>query len=248
MHSKKIMGLLIIATLMFQTVFISAKDNLIILCGITMKTAIEEITANFTKEYGTTFQVSYSGSGDLQKMIQNNKIGDIFFPGTDTYIKALEKTGEVTESTFAGENKAVLVIKKGNPLKIKSIKDLTNKTFKIVLAKSTSGSIGKESEKILTKAGILDEVTNNVLYYTTDSKDLVSAIIEGEADVVINWKALTALPANKTYMESIEIPETTPEKLVFGILTYSKDKELAKKFVEYATSTKGRAIFEKHGF
>ncbi len=228
--------------------FANAQDKLMILCGVTMKPAIEEIASEFKKSNPVEFQISYSGSGDLQKMIQANKIGDIFFPGTDTFIVNLEKSGEVIERKYAGENKAVLVVAKGNPKKISNLKDLTNNKFKVVLAKASSGSIGKEAEKLLVSAGLLESVTNNVLLYTSDSKDLATAIISGDADVTINWKAAASLPSNKSYMDTIDIKEAVSEKLVFGLLKYTKNKSLAKKFIDFATSKNGRDIFIKYGF
>lgn len=85
---------------------------------------------------------------------------------------------------------------------------------------------------------------------TTDSKDLVKVLINKEADIVINWYAVSTWEENKNYMDAIEInPEFAKEKkLVLGLLKYSRNKETAGKFMALASSRKGQAIFKKHGF
>lgn len=243
---KRISLVILMALSLLPAAF--AQETITLLCGVTMKFAVEELTKTFSEANKVKFEVSYGGSGDLQKLIQKNKVGDLFFPGTDSFIKQLQTTGEVTDTAFAGENKAGLVVAKGNPKKIQSIKDLADMKNKVVLARAASGSIGRESERILTEAGILDDVSDNVLYFTTDSKDLANAIKTGEADATINWKAAAALAENRPDMDVIDIPGAAAEKLVFGLLKYSRNPGLAKKFMQYATSAEGRAVFAKHGF
>jgi len=47
----------------------------------------------------------------------------------------------------------------------------------------------------------------------------------------------------------LPIPEfdETKDKLVLALLAYSRHPDIAQKFIDYAHSEKGRAIFEKHG-
>jgi len=225
-----------------------AQDKMTIFCGVTMRYAMVELTERFAETHKVTFEISNGGSGDLVRLIQNSKAGDIFFPGAESFIDQLKKTGEVLETTVVGENKAALVVAKGNPLKIKGLKDLSNPGFNVILARAASGSIGKESEAILTAAGILDDVLDNVLFFTTDSVDLVSSILNGKADVTINWRATAALKENRGSMDIINIPEAKAERLVFGLLKYSKNPQLAREFMAFATSPLGKEIFLRHGF
>ena len=84
---------------------------------------------------------------------------------------------------------------------------------------------------------------------TTDSKDLMKALISKDADLVINWLAVSTWDDNRDYMDVIEIdPEfVTKKKLILGLLKYSKHQDIARKFMEFAASDKGRAIFKKNG-
>ena len=103
-----------------------------------------------------------------------------------------------------------------------------------------------ESDK---KRGIYEDVVKNVMSLTTDSKDLMKAIISKDADIVINWFAVSTWDDNPDYMDVIEIGSefAGTKKLILGLLKYSEHPDIAKKFMELAASDKGRTIFKKYG-
>ena len=70
----------------------------------------------------------------------------------------------------------------------------------------------------------------------------------GTADASIIWKASLAGTENKT--DIIEIPkeQNIIKVIPIGTLTFSENKDMAKKFVDFVTSDKGKAVFEKYGF
>ncbi|MCA9401692.1 MAG: substrate-binding domain-containing protein, partial [Candidatus Omnitrophica bacterium] len=119
----------------------------------------------------------------------------------------------------------------------------------VALCNPTSGSIGRMTKKILTSAGILNEVMANTAFLTTDSRNLTKAIKEGEADIVINWQAPGYWPENRDYVDILPLPEEiAPKKeLILNVLTFSTEPELAKDFLEY-TGIIGRDVFESFGF
>ncbi|PXF50645.1 MAG: hypothetical protein C4B56_08650 [Candidatus Methanophagaceae archaeon] len=70
----------------------------------------------------------------------------------------------------------------------------------------------------------------------------------GTADASIIWKASLAGTENKT--DIIEIPkeQNIIKVIPIGTLTFSENKDMAKKFVDFVTSDEGKAVFEKYGF
>jgi ABC-type molybdate transport system substrate-binding protein len=97
---------------------------------------------------------------------------------------------------------------------------------------------------------IFNRVAEKALYLTPDSKGLSLAIRCGDADVVVNWKALAVLKENANDIEIVGLPDDQTERrvLTMGRLSFSKDEELAKYFLNRAVSEKGRAIFHGYGF
>ncbi|MEA3361124.1 MAG: substrate-binding domain-containing protein [Thermodesulfobacteriota bacterium] len=228
------------------------KKELLIYCGITMIRPMSEIAAMIENQENCKITITKGGSGNLLKSIAHNKTGDLYLPGSDRYYKIIDEKYPdlVTATEFVGHNKAAIMVQKGNPKKItKDLADLADKHYGVVIGNSDSGSIGKEAKKILEKKGVYKDVIKNVMSLTTDSKDLVKAIKNKEADIVINWFAVSTWDDNPQFMDVIEIDPkyAKKKKLILGLLKYSRYPDIAKKFMDLAGSEKGKELFKKHG-
>ncbi len=226
------------------------QKELLIYCGITMIKPMSEIARIIEKQENCKIIITKGGSGNLLKSIRVNKVGDLYLPGSDSYIKTSIKEKLVVDTVFVGYNKAAIMVQKGNPKGITAkLDNLTSKDYYVVIGNPDSGSIGRETKKILDKKGIFEKAQDNARAITTDSKDLVLVLKRKEADIVINWYATSTWDENVSYMDVLPIDEqyAAKKKLVIGLLTTSKYPEIAGKFMEYAGSDKGRAIFNKYG-
>jgi molybdate transport system substrate-binding protein len=226
------------------------KPELLIYCGITMIRPMSEIADIIEGQEGCEIVITKGGSGNLLKSIETNQVGDLYLPGSDSYIQTCLEKGLVTETVFVGYNQAAMMVQKGNPKGITAdLENLANEDYYVVIGNPDSGSIGKETKKILEKKGIFDAVLSNARQLTTDSKDLVSVLANKEADLVINWYATSVWPENAPYVDVLPIDEeyAAKKKLVIGLLSTSEHPDIARKFMEYAASEQGQAIFDKYG-
>jgi molybdate transport system substrate-binding protein len=196
--------------------------------------------------------ITKGGSGNLLKSILYTKSGDLYLPGSDTYYRMIQQDhpGTILETVSVGANKAAIMVQRGNPREISNdLLNFTSKKYAVVVGNANSGSIGEETRTIFEKRGIYDRVIQNAMQLTTDSKDLVKVLVNREADLVINWYAASTWDENRESMEVLAIdPEfAKPQKLMLGLLKYSKNKEIAREFMAYASSDKGKSIFKHHG-
>lgn len=224
--------------------------ELLIYCGITMIKPMTEIAKKIESQQNCKIVITKDGSGNLLKSIKTNQVGDLYLPGSDTYIHACLQQGLVTETVHVGYNKAALLVVKGNPKKITpDLSQLVCKNYYVVIGDPTSGSIGKETKAILEKRGIFDQVMSNARRLTTDSKHLISVLKDREADLVVNWFATATWPENKPYVDVLPIdPQyAQPKKLVLGLLKTARHPEIARKLMQLAVSREGRSIFRKYG-
>jgi molybdate transport system substrate-binding protein len=226
-------------------------DQLLIYSGITMIRPMSEIAELTEKKCECKITITKGGSGNLLKSILYNKVGDIYLPGSDRYYKIISQKhqGLVTKMVPVGHNRAVMMVQKGNPKGITGLDQLTSREFGVMIGNPDSGSIGKEAKKILEKRGIYEGVVKNVMSLTTDSKDLVRALVQRKADVVINWFAASTWDENPQHIDVVEIPAkfVKTKKLVLGLLKYSAHPQKAKIFMDIAASAQGRDIFRRHG-
>ena len=91
---------------------------------------------------------------------------------------------------------------------------------------------------------------SNAIFLVPDSRNLINAIKNGNADLILNWHATTFWDNNKEFVEAIVLDDESSQKskLVFNLLSSSKNKELSKRFMDYASSVEGREVFKKYGF
>ena len=226
------------------------KKELLVYCGITMIQPMSEIASIIERQEDVKISIIKGGSSNLLSSIKFNNKGDLYLPGSESYIKKAETEGLVVESVHVGVNKAAMMVQKGNPKTIpKDLNALKNSNYNVVIGNPASGSIGKETKKILDSAGIFNDVLENARELTTDSKRLVEVLKDGEADLVINWYAASTWASNREHIDALAIDDKYAKSkcLVLGLLNSSKYPEIARKFMTYAASEEGRKIFDQYG-
>lgn len=228
------------------------KKEMLIFCGITMIKPMLEIARIIEVRENVRIVITKGGSGNQLKSLLYTQTGDLYLPGTDKYYEIIERDypGIILETVFVGHNKAAIMVRKGNPMAISGdLLNFTRREYAVVIGNANSGSIGKETQSIFERKGIYDLVLQNAMKLTTDSKDLVKVLLNKEADLVINWYAVSTWDENKESVEVMEIDSEFVEtqKLILGLLKYSQNREIARKFMQYASSEKGKIIFKKHG-
>jgi molybdate transport system substrate-binding protein len=220
-------------------------------CGAGMQKPMDEIAKEFENEYGIKVICDYAGSGYLLAKITSTKSGDIFMPGDYLYIKKLEKEGGVLEYKNFTKHIPVIVVPKGNSKNITCLEDLGRECVRVALGDDNI-AIGVAAKKIFAKAekfvpGITEKIERNVVVRGATVKQVLLYVIEGQVDVGIVWRAdalensdkVDIIPINESY----NVIKTVP----IAILKYTKDEESARKFYNFVL-TKGKDVFEKHGF
>ena len=239
--------------LLISTTLYANKQDLIIYCGITMVKPIKEIAKILQKQNNVNILISQGGSKDLYDQLKASKVGDLYLPGSDSYVKKGLEDKIIEDKVEIGFNQAAIFVQKGNPKKVKGLDDLADEKLVVAICDPKSGSIGRMTKKILTKYKNEDsfyEVYDAAAQIGTDSRNLNKALIDKNIDMSINWRASAFWPENSAHIDVIDIDEkyAPKKKLVLSLLKFSKNKELAKKFMDYTSSKKGQLIMKKYGF
>lgn len=228
-----------------------AKGDLLIYCGITMVKPIKELAGLMEGRDGIKVTISQGGSEDLYEALRLARIGDLYFPGSDSYRKQFLPDGLLGEAVPVGYNVAALMVAKGNPKRVKpDLRELLRDDLSMVVCNPDTGSIGAETKRILDRAGLTKEVLTRAAFLGTDSRNLVQAIKGNQADITLNWRATAFFPENRDVVQVLDLDPaiSQPAKLELNLLTFSKQAMAARKFAAMAASDEGQAIFRKHGF
>jgi len=227
------------------------QTELLFYVGATIIKPIEELSMKFEEENNCKIEIIKGGSQELYEKLETSNKGDLFLPGSNSYRLENMKFGKILDGQFVGYNKIALIVKKTNPLNFSGdLKELAYSNTRVVIGDPQVGSIGHETKQILEKYGNFLDVFTNALYLTSDSRNLIIAVKNDEADICINWYASIYSDEADGKVEAINIDEKyiKKEKLVLNLLKSSEHKDLAKKFMNYASSDEGKKIFKKYGF
>jgi molybdate transport system substrate-binding protein len=227
------------------------QKELVVFCGITMIDPVRELMTQFEQANAVRMTMSYGGSADLMQSIKLNRTGDIYFPGGEGFIVDADKEGLLTERKQVGVNQAALFVRKGNPKGLTGdLDELLRPGVQVAIGHPDLGSIGKEAKRILDTKGIYSQMVASSAMLQPDSKALSGVLKEGKVDVVLNWKAVLHFQDNADHMEMLPIQGgfATPHKLTMAVVSFSREPELANRFLEFCASDQGRAVFARYGF
>ncbi|OYY94841.1 MAG: molybdate ABC transporter substrate-binding protein [Hydrogenophilales bacterium 28-61-23] len=228
-----------------------AKPEMLIYCGITMIRPMTEIARQFEQRENVKITLAQGGSEDLYQSLKKSAMGDLYLPGEPTYRTKYLAEGLLGDVVTLGYNQLAIIVKKGNPKRIKGdVRELLRNDISIIIGNAESGSVGKETKDVLEAAGIYGKVLDASVNLAPDSRGLNNAMKNGEADVILNWRATGFFPDNAKVVDVIDLnPKLAPpQALLLNLLAFSKDKAMAKRFMHYSAGEEGQAIFRKFGF
>jgi molybdate transport system substrate-binding protein len=222
------------------------QNSLLVFAGAGLKAPLDEIGAAFTKKYGIPVQYNYGGAGTLVSQMNLTHKGDVFMPGSTVEFKNAKNLSLVNTSQLVAYHVPIIVVKKGNPKNITSLKDFAGPGLKIALGDVNATAIGKAGAQMFQKLNITAAVEKNVVTRTPTINELTIIMNTGQADAAL----LTLDQVNPETMDAIPIPVSNNVVLItpVGVTTYSQNPDTASKYVAFVASDEGKAFFAKHGF
>jgi len=226
------------------------KDNLkslLVFSGAGLRKPMDEIGKVFEDKYGVKVEYSYAGSAQILSQIEVSGKGDVYVPGSMYYYHAAKEKGLVEEKKDVAYHIPVIGVPKGNPAGVESLKDLSKDNVKVVLGDEKACAIGKVAKKLLEANGIKEAVDKNVIAKAPTVNELVVYLSIKQADASIIWED------NVVGVKDVEIVYIPKEKNIIKtipvcVVKNSKQKDLARKFVDFVASKEGKEIFQKYGF
>jgi molybdate transport system substrate-binding protein len=145
-----------------------------------------------------------------------------------------------------GSRTSAILVQTGNPKKIKSISDLAKEGMQVGV--SVSGCLTGVWDDLATKAKITEQIRKNTVAYADGCGELMSLINKKKVDAILGWDAFKNL--NMQTMDIIELPKDLQvhRSTAIGVIAFSKNKELAEKFIDFLVSAKGKKIYEEYGW
>jgi len=209
---------------------------------------VKKCAKEFASKYRMKFEFTVGKAEDLMEEIQESKKGDILTCGSEFILDHAQLKGLVISDTRrnVGFRKSAILVQKENPKKVKSIFDLAKEGMHIGV--SVSGCLTGVWDDLATKAGLADQIRKNTVAYADGCGELMSFINKKKVDAILGWDAFKKLQ-EKT-MDIVELPKDLQvyRSTAIGVITFSKNKELATKFIDFLVSDNGKKVYEEFGW
>lgn len=224
------------------------QNNLHVFSAGAVAPPIKKCAEEFQAKFGTEFEFTVGKAENLIEEIAETKKGDLLTCGSEFILDHAQLKGLVLRETrkSLGSRTSAILVQRGNPRKIKSISDLAKEGMRVGV--SVSGCLTGVWDDLATKAGYVEQIRNNTVAYADGCGELMSFINKKEVDAILGWDAFKNL--NKETMDIIELPEDlrVHRSTAIGVITFSKNKESAKKFIDFLVSEEGKRTYEEYGW
>jgi len=228
--------------------------NLLVYAGAASKPPTEEAAKAYEAKTGIKVDVVFGGSGYVLSQMKLSRQGDIYFPGSSDYMEKAKRDGDV----FADTEKVIVYlvpainVQKGNPHKIKTLKDLIKPGLRVAIANPEGVCVGAYAVEIIEKEFSPKEKAafrKNLANYTESCEKTATAISLKMADAVIGWRVFQYWDPAR--IETIPLPAKQIPRVGYipiAISKFTRDRAAAQKFIDFLTGPEGRKIFAKYHY
>ncbi len=209
---------------------------------------IKKCAKEFQQKFGTEFNFTVNKAEILIEEIERTKEGDLLTCGSEYILDHAQLKGLVLKETrrSLGSRISAILVQKGNPSRIKSISDLAKEGVRVGV--SVSGCLTGVWDDLATKAKLTEQIRNNTVAYADGCGELMSFINKKKVDAILGWDAFKNL--NVDTMERVDLPSDLQvhRSTAIGVISFSKNRQLAEKFIDFLASEEGKKIYEEYGW
>lgn len=224
-----------------------------IFAAASLKTALDEIAAEWQAETGHTAVLNYGGSSALAKQIIEAAPADVFISASKEWMDAVEAEGLVREGTRADllGNRLVLIAAGTGaaPVTLDANTDLAGllNGGKLSMAMVDSVPAGQYGKEALETLGLWDSVKDAVAQ-SENVRVALQLVSLGEAPLGIVYASDAIADAGSVSVIAT-FPEESHRPIVYpaAVIGTSTSPE-AEAFLAYLSTPEARKMFEAQGF
>jgi ABC-type molybdate transport system substrate-binding protein len=210
-----------------------------------LRPAIDQTIAEFEKREGCRVDRIYNGCGSLVGHMRAAGPGDVFFACDVSFMDQVADL--FPAASEISTNQLVILVKKGNPHKIRTLEDLGRDGIRVGIGNEKQCALGVITQTTLKESGWRDAVTKNVAVQAPAGEMLVNQLLAGGLDAAVTYVSNAAGSAEQLEAIAISMPcAIAHQPLAIG--KASKFPQLAARLTTALTTPESRQRFEALGF
>jgi len=227
-------------------------EPLVFYCAAGIKPPVEEVVKEYEKAFGAAVRLQYGGSGTLLSNLRAAQVGDLYLAGDASFIEIARAQGLLAESIPLATMRPVIATAKGNPKGIHSVQDLVRDDVRVALGNPDAASIGKQTRRALTDAGLweaLEKAVQSQGVFKPTVNEVANDIKLGTVDAGVIWDSTARQYPELQIAASLVDDDTFTMQVTIGILRSSTQPTAALRLARYlAARDKGAQAFERHHY
>lgn len=236
------------------------RDDVLVLCGGSMRTVLEQATQRYTKAHpGDVILTSYGDSGELCAQIAHSGRGDIYICH-DPFMEWASGRGLVSDWRTVASLDLVMAVPAGNPRHIESLQDLCRPGLRIAAGDFTHSTAGVLLDHVLKKLDYGDAIRRNISVQTKGHQERATYLMLGQVDAAFLWSVVASQytgriesrPLPREHIDAITsatygISDLKNIKVTVGLVKGAEADARARRFYEFIT-TQCADLFAQNGF
>jgi len=209
---------------------------------------LQEAVGVFEEQEGVKCQVIPGKPEALLRAIRHIKKGDVISCGAEYVHDEAEDIGVLIKGTrrSLGYRRSVIVVEKGNPKGIGSLDDLCGEGVRVGVA--VGGCLKGVWDDVCSKAGLIERIRGNIVEHADACGTLMGLIHSGRVDAIFGWNAF-----KNVWPDTCDVVELPWDLQVYRstavqVISYTQDRQLSEKLIDFLMSPEGRAIYESNGW
>jgi len=216
-----------------------------LMAGAMLRPAIEETITAFEKREGCKVTRVYNGCGILVAQMRAGQHPDAYFACDVSFMQQVSDL--FLDSSEISTNQLVILVRKGNPKNIHSLKDLGQPNLRVGVGHEKQCALGALTKNMLETAGRYNVVAKNVTVTSPTGDMLVNQLRTGSLDAVIAY--VSNATASKDEVEVVEITlECAIAVQPFAVGKDSANPLLTSRLLDAIKARDSEDRFKKSGF
>ncbi len=226
--------------------------DVLVFAAASLKTALDEINAQWHERTGKRVTISYAASSALAKQIEQGAPADLFISADEDWMDYLAERkliGPETRSDLVG-NRLVLISSKGADLQVNIVPGFPLLSLlgqgRLAMANTEAVPAGKYGRAALDALGVWESVKGRIAQ-AENVRAALLLVSRGEAPLGIVYESDAVSDSNVARVGTF--PENTHPRIAYPIaVTAGSTRPAVYAFVNMLKTPEARAIFEKQGF
>lgn len=224
----------------------SERPELTLYAGSMLRPAIEETLSSFEEREGVRVTRVYNGCGILVAQMKGGQVPDAYFACDVEFMNQVRPLfDEVQDVT---RNELVILVQKGNPHGIKSLKDLARPGLRVGVGHEKQCAMGWLTQRTFSEGGVKTEVMKNVVVQTPTGDMLVNQMRSGSLDAAVAYLSNAAGAADSLDAIRIQGLPCSVATQPFGVAKGSTHKRLAQRLQQAIRGEPSKERFASEGF